>query len=241
SIARQAAAHPHMDPRTRGAYFINMYGWYLPFTAIAAYLAERRVPNLAPEHVALRYSTYTWHEDGASGEAKRLDVRFLSGQFACLPDDPAANHPDALVMPDKLALREWFRTTLEAHLAPIIEDVYAHTRLSRHAQWLLAADACALRFLLTGRMLGDEEHAKAEGIAFVKAEGSPMNNPKTGYISLQYRGHTESFRARGGCCRNNTVSETGDDYSSTCELRTPEERDERLLAYMQRTYEETTS
>lgn len=238
ALARQAKNYPHMDARTRGAYFIGEYSWYAPLAAIAAYLVTARVPDFAPDNVALRVRNYIWHAGEHSGESQRLDVRYLSGRFACLPDDPAADHPDARVLPNADALRESLRTTLEAHLAPLIERVYAQTKLSRHAQWMLVADACAALFLHIGQALGDEAHAKAEGIAFVKAPGSPMSGGKTSYISLQFLDYCESFRVRGGCCRYYTVSETDKDYCPTCVLRKPEDRNQRLLDYMATKYAE---
>jgi ferric iron reductase protein FhuF len=242
ALARQAQDYPHMEDRTRGAYLIGEYSWYVPLVAITAYLAQQRVPDFSRENVAVRFRTYTWHEGAASGEAQRLDVRFLSGRFACLPDDVAADHPDAQVLPDGDALREHLRTTLEGHLTPIIERVYAETKLSHHAQWMLVADSCAALFLHSGQALGAEAYAKAEGMVFVKAPSSPMNNAKTTYISLQYRDHCDTFRARGGCCRYYTVSESGADYCTTCVLRPPEDRDQRLLAYMAKKYaQEATS
>jgi hypothetical protein len=76
-----------------GAFFVGHYVWYLAAAAIGCYLAERRVPDLAPEQVALRYSSYTWEQDGATGTAERIDVRFLSGRFAALPGDSAPTMP----------------------------------------------------------------------------------------------------------------------------------------------------
>lgn len=241
ALIKQAKHYPKMDKRTRGSYFIGEYSWYLPAVAIGAYLVERRAPNIALDNVLLRYSTFTWHNGEESGEAERLDVRLLHGQFACLPDDPDADHPDALVMPDEPSLLNWLRTMLESHLTLLIERVYEQTRLSHHAQWCLVADACAAQFLNLGKKIGDEARGKSAGMAFIKADNSPMNNPKTSYISLQYLDHIETFRARGGCCRYYTVSETKKSYCSTCVLRKPEDRDALLLAYMQRKYEEAAS
>ncbi len=163
-----------------------------------------------------------------------------------LPDHAADGHGDVVdFVGYQLHGLEWdktntamFRTALEAHLTPLIERVYAQTKLSRHAQWMLVADACAALFLHIGQALGDEAHAKAEGMAFVKAPGSPMRSGKTGYISLRYLDRCESFRARGGCCRYYTISETGKDYCTTCVLRKPEDRDQRLLDYMAKKYAE---
>lgn len=240
ALAHQAINDPHMDARTRGSYLIGEYGWYVPAAAINAYLAEHRVPDLSPDNVALRLMTYTWHAGDASGQAERIDVRFLSGRFAALPDDPDANHSDAVILPDTNALREWLRSALEAHVTPLIESIYSATRLGHHAQWCLVADACALLFLYQGQALKDEARAKAEGLAFVKATNSPMKNPGTDYISLQYLEHDETFRARGGCCRYYTVAEDNI-KCSTCVLWKPEERNQRLLDYMTRKYKGAAS
>ncbi|NJL96100.1 MAG: hypothetical protein HC915_21395 [Anaerolineae bacterium] len=73
-----AGLTPGRDARTQGALFINEYSWFVCGPAIGAFLLAQEVPDLAPENVALCAQTYTWHEDGASGEAERLAVRFLS-------------------------------------------------------------------------------------------------------------------------------------------------------------------
>lgn len=235
ALALQAADYPQMEARTRGSYLIGEYAWYIPSAAITALLAERRVPDLSLDNVALRVSTVQWQNGEYSGESKRLDVRFLSGRFAALPDDPDANHPDALILPDEAALREWLRNTIEEHFSPLVEQVFAKTRLGRQAQWNLVADACAALFLGAGELVSDQPRGEAEGLAFVKAHGSPMKNPKTGYFTLEYAGHCETYRARGGCCRYYTVSEDAE-KCSTCVLVKPEERDQRILTYMAKRY-----
>ncbi len=232
-LAHQALHHPHMDSRTRGSYLIGEYSWNVPAVAVTAYLAEKRVPDLSLNNLALRVSKYTWHEGGSTGEAERMDARFLSGRFAALPDDPAANHPDAIIVPDALALREWLRQSIEGHFKPLIERVHTKTRLSRHSQWCLVADSCASLFLNGGLVLDNESYGTAEGLAFVKTEGSPMKNPNTGFISLTYLDHQETFRERGGCCRYYTLVEDGHKCTS-CVLRKPEERNQLLLEYMSR-------
>ena len=147
----------------------------------------------------------------------------------------AAQHPDAVIVPDVNALRDWLRTSLEAQLTPLIEGINASTRLGRHAQWCLVADSCASLFLHGGTVIKDEAHGLAEGRAFIKAAGSPMKNPKTDYVSLQYLEHRDTFLTRGGCCRYYTFAEDGE-KCSTCVLRNPEERDQLLLDYMSRKY-----
>jgi hypothetical protein len=231
-LARQTALYSGMQPRTAGAFFIGEYVWYVFAAAVGAYLAEQRVPDLAPERLALRYRSYTWEGEGESTPAERIDVRFRSPRCATLPADPAANQRDVTVLPDRDALREQFRTALEAHLTPLIAQIHALTGFGPRAQWNLASDACAALFLNLGKALGDAERAQAEGLAFVKAAGSPLNNPQTGYFTVEHNGRCATFRARGGCCRYYTLPPG--EKCTLCVLRPPEERDARLRAYLER-------
>src|SRR5262245_27869644 len=72
ALVHHSLRHPQMEQRTRGSYFIGEYSWFVPAPAIAGYLAEKRVPDLSPDNLALRLSNYTWHEGGESGEGQRL-------------------------------------------------------------------------------------------------------------------------------------------------------------------------
>jgi hypothetical protein len=231
-IARVVAHYPGADRRVAGAFITGEYAWYFAAAAVAAYLAEGRVPDLSHQNVALRYRTFTWHDHGESGESERFDVRFLSGRFAALPGDPDAGRPEVQIMPDADALRTWLRTSLEAHLAPLIEAVAAQTRLGRRAQWNLAADAIAALFLHAGQLLGDEARGQAEGLAVVKAAGSPLRNPDTGYITVEVGGHCETFRARGGCCLFYRVPPG--ERCTSCVLRPPDERAQLLRDHVAR-------
>lgn len=236
ALAHSVARYPGAERRVSAAFFANAYAYYLAAAAVAAYLAEGRAPDLAPANVALRLGTYTWSDGEASGEAERLAVRLLGGRFAALPDDPAAGHPDALVLPDSCALRAWLRAGLEAHLAPLFTAVTARTGLGARAQWSLAADALAALFLAAGRCLGDEARAQAEGLALIQAPGSPLHNPRTSYVTVEAAGCCETFVARGGCCLFYRLAPGGN--CATCVLRPAAERDERLRAYVAAKYSE---
>jgi hypothetical protein len=239
TLARQILRHPAIDCRTNGAFLLGNYGWYLPVPAVAAYLAERRVPELSPENIGLRYEVFKWEDHGETGENERLHVRFLSNHFAALPDDPMAGQPNVTILPDLNALRAWLREGIETLLTPLVEQIHSETHLSCRAQWNQIADSCAAMFLYIGGLLGDERRGQSEGLAFLKAAQSPMNNPKTGYITLQYGSHCETFRARGGCCRYYKLPEH--DKCSTCVLRTNQDRDELLLGYMKKKYSQEST
>lgn len=231
-LTRVVAQHPGAERRVAGSFFAGEYAWWIPAAAVAAYLAERRAPDLSLDNVALRYRTYSWDEDGETGEAERIDVRFVSGRFAALPDDPAAAHPDALILPDLDALRTWLRQRVEAHLAAVIEAVAAQTRLGRRAQWHLAADSLAALFLTAGKSFGDAVRGQAEGLACVKAAGSPLHNRDTGYLTVTVGEHCDTVRARGGCCLYYRVHPG--ENCTTCVLRPLDERVQKLRDYVAR-------
>jgi hypothetical protein len=233
-LAHSTRSYPGAERRTAGAFFIGHYAWYLAGAAICAYLAERRIPDLSPANVALRYGSYTWYSGDQSGQAENIEVRFVRGHFAVLANDPAAAHPDALVLPSAPALREWLREALEQHIAPLIDGVYAVTRLGKRAQWNLVADSCARLFQHAGQHLGDEPRACAEGLAFIQSPVSPMRASHTRYLTLECNGHRDTFVERGGCCLYYRVAPGQN--CSTCPLRPAEERTQLLLDYMTETY-----
>jgi hypothetical protein len=229
-LARAVARYPGAERRVAGAFFVGHYAWYLAAAAIGGYLAERRVPDLAPANVALRYATFIWEQGGVTGESERIDVRFLSGRFAALAGDPAAGHSDTLALPDEGALREWLRQALESHIERLVEAIVARTRLGWRAQWNLVADACASLFSQAGEHLGAAERGRAEGLCFIKAPGSPMQASPTSFTTLECNGHQDTFMERGGCCLYYRVGEGQN--CLTCPLQPEAERRQRMLAYM---------
>jgi hypothetical protein len=229
-LALAVAEYPNAERRVAGSFLLGNYAWYVPAATIGAFVAERRVPDMAADNVALRYSTYTWEEDGESGEAMRIDVRFLSERFAALPDDPAAGADHVLVLPDEDTLRSWLRTSIEAHMAPLVEAISARTHLGRRAQWNLIADSVAAMFLHAGQLLNSADTAQCDGLAVVKAAGSPLRNRDTGYVTVEAAGHCETFRTRGGCCLYYRLKPG--ENCSTCVLRPAAERIEKLRNYV---------
>jgi hypothetical protein len=161
---------------------------------------------------------------------ERVEVRFLSRRCAVLDGDPAAGHPSSVVLPTRTVLRRWLRSGIEAHMAAIIERVHQVTGLAVKAQWALVADACAQWFVTVGTALGDAERGEQEGLAFVKTPGSPLWNPRTGYVTIAHAGLKETFRIRGGCCRWHTLP--AGDRCSSCVLRSCEDRDQRFREYL---------
>lgn len=204
------------DRKSAAAFLIGSYAWYVSAAAIGCYLIERRVPSLALDQVAIRL-------DGT-----RVQVALLDTGFAALPGDPAEDAPEINLVADGEALRGLLRAGIEEHMAAMVALLEARTRLGRRAQWNLIADACAALFLHVGGHLGDTERACAEGLALVKAAGSPMRPSKTSYLTLAEGERCQTFRLRGGCCMY--YKTPNGENCSTCPLLPQEEREARLRA-----------
>jgi hypothetical protein len=208
-----------MDAKTRAAYLIGDIGWAFGCGMGALHLAGG-LPDIDAAAIAAAPQWYRWEEDGESGDALRFTLRLLA--------DPDAGHRP-LDTADIRAL------AIAAH-APLIEALFAKTRLGRGAMWRLVADALAAGWLAAGKRVGREAEAMQAASAIIHAPGSPLANKQTGFVEIVVRDETdperilgcEWFRARGGCCRYYTTAESAGEYCTTCVLRPTASRDQRL-------------
>jgi ferric iron reductase protein FhuF len=207
--------------RVQAALFMCDYSWRLAAPAVATYLAERRVPDLGPGNVAVRFD----------GKGVAEPPSFLTAVFAGLPNDSAAG----IRCHDDEALRSWLRQRLQEHLAVAISALRKLAPLGPRAQWALAADACASSFLYAGKKLGDQESARREAEAFLAAGGSPLRT-RSSFFTLEHAGRKEIFHARASCCLSYKLPEHR--YCTTCPLIPREERDRRLREWMEDPTEE---
>src|SRR3712207_1435072 len=85
-----------------------------PYTTLcrsAAFLTERRLPDLDAANVGLRF--------GEEGFTEGL--AFAGPRFYCLPEDPEAGHPDAVVLCSTDRLIDSARVALsETHVAALV-------------------------------------------------------------------------------------------------------------------------
>ncbi len=215
-MARYAVA----ERKAAATFFMGSYSWYVGAAALGCYLAEGRVPSLAPEHVAVNLAA----ADG------RMQVALLDQGFAALPGDPAAADQFVRLVGDAAALGTLLRTQIEAHMAAMITLIHRRTSLGQRAQWNLVADACAELCLRIGEKLPDLERGCAEGLALIKAPGSPLQPSRTSYLTLAEGERCQTFRLRGGCCLY--YKTPGGTNCSTCPLIAPAEQEARLRAYL---------
>jgi ferric iron reductase protein FhuF len=192
------------DRRVQAAFFAHEYSWRVAGPAIAAYLAEARVPELAPEHVAVRFD--------ADGSVR--PIAFRSHAFAGLTREVNGD-----------ALLHHLKRDLEEHLAVTVAALRAHAPLGARALWALAADASASAFLTAGAALGDQGRARERAETFLELSESTLRTLGT-FLTLEYGDRSEIFLRRGSCCLSYRIGDH--EYCATCPLIPPEETERRL-------------
>ena len=174
------------------------------------------VGEITSGNLFYRHELVHWEEGGAAGEYNRMVFSL----------------PDALAVGGPPIETEALRMQIVALLEPALLRISAETGLGKAALWRQAADNVASGFLYTGRPLGFESQAIVEGTTLLRVPASPLTNKQTGFIEITasdpVSGATlsETFRARGGCCRAYTTGDGG--YCSTCVLVPVAERDAKL-------------
>lgn len=151
------AAEVDGQPRVTGTAAVLLIGW-ASRTWMAALLVDSRVP-LA-----------TLAEARTNSDSGSIDgsVILPHGRFACLPADPTAAHPDALVVSDQVALRGVFHEVVtDALLAPLIDELVRRRLVGRKA---------------LGGMVGSRWASTAEMVARGPAERCRMRTETTAVI-----------------------------------------------------------
>lgn len=190
--------------------------WRLLTPAVAAFLTERRLPDLGAANVALRF--------GETGFTEGL--AFLGPRFFCLPEDPEAGEPDAIVLGSGEDMIEEARRALsETHVSALVPALRERgVRRGTRALQRAAADVCAEAFVFVGRGLGRE--AEGLGSAEILLGGISRISAPVNYRVLEYPGGSEATRVRNTCC---LYYKTGNGTCFTCPRKTDEERVRQLM------------
>jgi ferric iron reductase protein FhuF len=204
-LRRGAEALGTDDRRIAAAMFAWRYAWRLAAPAIACHLTSGRAPDVGPENVAVGFD-----ETGTP-----LQPVFLSSRHAAA----AEGHE---VLP-------WLRAGLEAHLTPVFAALHACSPLGARAPWALAADGCAMAFLLVGKELDEEGRACREAEAFLAGTGSLRS--RASFFTLEHGGRRETFIRRASCCLFYHLP--GETYCVECPLLSEAERERACRTAME--------
>ena len=204
--------HPHLA----GSGFIVAYLTRLCYPLISQYVLEHRVPDVSLSNLA-------FHTNG-----QRIDGTALNRPtFAALPDDPAAGHPDADVVPDEAALyarlKEWL---FDSNVQVVIPSLRRAARSSLKVSWNAVASSCAQVFHRLYYLVEEPEMVVRYAENFFDDPSSPAYRQVAMQV-IEHQGERGYFGRRAGCClwwRGEATQE----YCSGCILLTREEQDARF-------------
>ncbi|WP_411107169.1 (2Fe-2S)-binding protein [Streptomyces sp. cmx-4-9] len=192
-------------PDVIAGFGLHRYAWPACLLITVPWLLLRRVPRLPVTQVA--------HHRTLGRMAVRVE------EFACLPDDPAADLPGARVVPDEEALRAEVRVALAGHLTPVLEGFGPRMRRGRRALWGMVTDDVVEGLWYIGQLLGDERGAMAELEALLPGSTAPFTGG-AGFRALTAPDGSElPTRDRASCCFFYTIrpEETCGTCPRTCD------------------------
>lgn len=201
-------------PDVIASFGFHRYAWPACLLFTVPWFLLRRVPRITVEQVSFHRTL------------GRVTLRPAS--FACLPDDPAAGHPLAVVVPDEEALRAEVRGAVATHVEALLGGFGPRMRRGRRALWGMATDEIVESLWYVGHLLGEEERAMTELGALLPGATKPyVGTP--GFRELAGPGgEALQTRDRASCCMFYTLRP--EDTCVTCPRTCDTERVERLVA-----------
>lgn len=175
--------------RTPAGYVLQWYLGIPGYTGSMLFHHARRVPALEPRQLSFRLEP-VWV----------ATIGLRPGTFWCLPDDPERDHPDAVVMPDEVALAAVLRRQVVAH-AECFLRVYGPTvRFGRRTLWAAVTDVLDSGLLLAGRSRGDDGAGVADARLVLAEHYEPLTSASTTRQVVDERGRAHWTRQRESCC-----------------------------------------
>jgi len=196
------AEYGQAPPRTAAGYVLQWYLYILAFAGAMLFHTERRVPVLHPEQV--------WFRRAATGRPDPDGTALATGEFACLPDDPASGTPGATEVADLAALAAVLRGRYLAHAAAFVRAYAPTVRFGQHTLWAAATDALDTSLLLAGRYAGDENAGVTDAALVLPAKITPLTSASTMCLGTD----KTWTRRRESCCFHYLLP--AEDACATC-------------------------
>ncbi|MYW45147.1 (2Fe-2S)-binding protein [Streptomyces sp. SID161] len=204
-------------PDVVASFGLHRYAWAACLLITVPWFLDRRVPRLPVTHVSY---------DRTGG---RMAVR-RPESFACLPGDPAAALPGAVVVPDEEALRAEVRAAVAEHLEPVLAAFGPRMRRRGRALWGMATDEVVEGLWYVARLLGEPEAARAVRELELLLPGA--TRPYAGSAGFRELtapdGAPLPTRDRASCCMFYTVRP--EDTCATCPRTCDSDRIAKLTA-----------
>ncbi|WP_149184599.1 (2Fe-2S)-binding protein [Streptomyces sp. TRM49041] len=201
-------------PDVVAGFGLHRYAWLACLLVTVPWFLHRRVPRVPAGDVAFQRTL------------GQMAVRVR--HFACLPDDPAAALPGALVVPDEEALRGEVRAAVAEHLGPVLDGFGPRMRRGGRALWGMATDEIVEGLWYVAGLLDEEPRALAELELLLPGTAKPYVGT-AGFRELTAPdGRTLPTRDRASCCLFYTLSPG--DTCVTCPRTCDTDRVRRLTA-----------
>lgn len=201
-------------PDVIASFGLHRYAWPACLLITVPWFLHRRVPRVPPEHVA--FQRVLGH----------MTVRVT--EFACLPGDPAAALPGALVVPDEEALRDEVRAAVAEHLGPVLDGFGPRMRRGKRALWGMATDEVVESLWYIAGLFGEEQRAMTELDLLLPGTTKPYVGTPGFRVLTGPAGEELPTRDRASCCLFYTLRP--EDTCGTCPRTCDADRITRLLA-----------
>lgn len=218
-VKRAKSEYKSDSLRPPAMLWFGHYAYAIEVIVFACFLIERRVPDLSPENIQIRFDN--------AGEVD--SIAWLGHKFAALPDDDGASHSDCIILPTREALREYMHKGLLELFTALIHSVSAYSSLGKPGLWAIAADYSAYAFTTLGDMLGSESIGVEESRLF--SETKSKLSVKRSFIPIEHIGTTHYLLDRTSCCLYYKVD--GGGYCHSCPHRPMDERIELVKKHME--------
>ncbi|WP_434598754.1 (2Fe-2S)-binding protein [Streptomyces sp. A5-4] len=199
-------------PDVIASFGLHRYAWPACLLVTVPWFLHRRVPRVPVEDVAFQRTL------------GRMTVRVK--EFACLPDDPAADLPGARVVPDEEALRAEVRASVAEHLGPVLDGFGPRMRRGKRALWGMATDEIVEGLWYIAHLVGEERRAMSELELLLPGTTKPYAGT-AGFRELTGpNGESLPTRDRASCCLFYTLRP--EDTCVTCPRTCDAERVRKL-------------
>lgn len=191
-LAEQYASVPDkvlVPEKTTGGYVLQRYLAIPAYVGGLLFHSARRVPSLAPRQLSFRLETATLQ-----------GVALRPGRFWCLPDDPDADYPDAVPVPDEASLGAVLRREVIAHATRFLTVYDPQVRFGHHTQWAVVTDMLDKALLLAGRSFGSPQAGAADAQLVVADGEKPLTSTSRICQVTDDHGRSHWIRRRGSCC-----------------------------------------
>lgn len=205
-------------PDVIAGFGLHRYAWPACLLFTVPWFLHRRVPRLPVTHVSY---------DRTRGP---MAFALHPGDFACLPDDPAAALPGARTVPDEESLRAELREAIAEHMEPLLAAFGPRMRRRGRALWGMITDEIVESLWYVAELLGEPEKRRAERELERLLPGT--TKPYAGTPAFRVLsgpgGEALPTRDRVSCCMYYTLDP--DDTCATCPRTCDSDRIAKLAA-----------